>query len=74
MVKSCYNINTIIIATSNAGSELLRKREIRFDPNVSSKIENRREFEKRIMGILKDSFKPEFKQLSDIRSTIKISH
>ena len=52
--------NTILIMTSNAGSELLRKREIRFDPNESSKIENRREFEKRIMSILKDSFKPEF--------------
>jgi ATP-dependent Clp protease ATP-binding subunit ClpC len=52
--------NTILIMTSNAGSELLRKRDIRFDSKSDNKEENKKEFGKRILGILKDSFKPEF--------------
>ncbi len=52
--------NTIIIMTSNVGSELLRKSGIGFNIKEKSKEENKIEFEKRIKSILKDSFKPEF--------------
>ena len=52
--------NTILIMTSNVGSELLRRSNIGFNIKEKSKEENKIEFEKRIKSILKDSFKPEF--------------
>lgn len=52
--------NTIMIMTSNVGSELLRKSDIGFNIKEKTKEENKIEFEKRIKSILKDSFKPEF--------------
>jgi ATP-dependent Clp protease ATP-binding subunit ClpC len=53
--------NTILIMTSNVGSELLRKADIGFGSKASqSKEQNRTEFEAKIRRALKDSFKPEF--------------
>ncbi|MFC1622149.1 ATP-dependent Clp protease ATP-binding subunit [Patescibacteria group bacterium] len=52
--------NTILIMTSNVGSELLRKSEIGFSPRKKTKEQNRQEFEKRVKSILKDTFRPEF--------------
>ena len=52
--------NTILIMTSNVGSELLRKSKIGFGDNKPSQKDNKIEFEKRVKSILKDSFKPEF--------------
>jgi len=52
--------NTILIMTSNVGSELLRRSKIGFNIKEKSKEENKIEFEKRIKSILKDTFKPEF--------------
>ena len=53
--------NTILILTSNVGSELLRRKDIGF---IEDKRKSHEEVEiaadKRIFGILKDSFKPEF--------------
>ena len=53
--------NTILILTSNVGSELLRRKDIGF---IEDKKKSREEVEmaadRRIFGILKDSFKPEF--------------
>jgi len=53
--------NTILIMTSNVGSEFLRRQEIGFDKG-SKKIreESEKEFDNRISEILKDSFRPEF--------------
>ncbi|MFA6982007.1 MAG: ATP-dependent Clp protease ATP-binding subunit [Patescibacteria group bacterium] len=53
--------NTILIMTSNVGSEILRRAEIGFgDKKIKTSEEQRGEFESRIKGILKDTFKPEF--------------
>jgi ATP-dependent Clp protease ATP-binding subunit ClpC len=53
--------NTIMIMTSNVGSEFLRRQNIGFDKGgKKTKEEDRSEFEKRVHGMLKDSFKPEF--------------
>ena len=53
--------NTILIMTSNVGSEVLRKAEIGFSSTrTKTKEENRLDFEKRIHSLLKDSFRPEF--------------
>ena len=53
--------NTILIMTSNVGSEVLRKAEIGFSSSrAKTKEENRLDFEKRIHSLLKDSFRPEF--------------
>jgi len=52
--------NTIMIMTSNVGSETLRKSDIGFNKLEKTKEENKIEFEKRIKSILKDTFKPEF--------------
>jgi ATP-dependent Clp protease ATP-binding subunit ClpC len=52
--------NTILIMTSNVGSELLRKSEIGFTSRKKSQEDSRIEFEKRIKSILKSTFKPEF--------------
>ncbi len=52
--------NTILIMTSNVGSELLRKSEIGFSELQKTQEQDKIEFEKRIRSILKDSFKPEF--------------
>ena len=53
--------NTILILTSNVGSELLRRKDIGF---IEDKKKSHEEVEiaadRRIFGILKDSFKPEF--------------
>ncbi len=47
--------------TSNVGSELLRRKDIGFDKGaVKTKDEGKIDFEKRIFGLLKDAFKPEF--------------
>ncbi len=52
--------NTILIMTSNVGSELLRRSEIGFNVEKKTQEDSRIDFEKRIKSILKDSFKPEF--------------
>jgi ATP-dependent Clp protease ATP-binding subunit ClpC len=53
--------NTILIMTSNVGSELLRKQDIGFDKGKKKTSEETgKEFGKRIQDILKDSFRPEF--------------
>jgi len=55
--------NTIVIMTSNVGSEFLKKADIGFDSDSQSKkskSQDKKEFEKRVTKILKESFKPEF--------------
>ena len=53
--------NTILIMTSNVGSELLRRQDIGFDKGKKrTSEETGKEFGKRIENILKDSFRPEF--------------
>lgn len=56
--------NTILIMTSNIGSELLYKEDIGFGASESKRDASRQrhlvDFEKRIQKILKDKFKPEF--------------
>ncbi len=52
--------NTILIMTSNLGSELLRKSNIGFSEIQKTQEQDKIEFEKRVKSILKDSFKPEF--------------
>jgi len=49
--------NTVLIMTSNAGSEILRKQDIGFGPRSKRTQES---FKKKITSILKESFKPEF--------------
>ena len=53
--------NTIIIMTSNVGSDFLRRQSIGYD-NASVKTADveRTDFEKRVFSLLKDSFRPEF--------------
>jgi len=53
--------NTIIIMTSNVGSDFLRRQSIGYD-NASVKTVDieRTDFEKRVFSLLKDSFRPEF--------------
>jgi len=48
--------NTILIMTSNVGSDLLRRKSIGFDPKEASSTDRR----KKIDSILKDAFRPEF--------------
>ena len=50
--------NTILIMTSNVGSDLLRRAEIGFGKKEDHK--SRPDFERRLQPILKDRFKPEF--------------
>ena len=53
--------NTILIMTSNVGSDFLRRQEIGFDKgSKKQKEDNEREFDTRISSMLKDSFRPEF--------------
>ncbi len=52
--------NTILIMTSNVGSEFLRKSEIGFDKGVKKHSESNEDFNRRVQEILKDSFRPEF--------------
>ncbi|MDC0449079.1 ATP-dependent Clp protease ATP-binding subunit [bacterium] len=53
--------NTILIMTSNAGSDILRKQDIGFDAKKKfGKYENQKELEKKVRNILKDKFRPEF--------------
>ena len=53
--------NTIIIMTSNAGSEILKRSVIGFDSKEKDKAsKNLKEYESRVEKILKDTFKPEF--------------
>jgi ATP-dependent Clp protease ATP-binding subunit ClpC len=53
--------NTILIMTSNVGSELLKKVDIGFSgKSEKTSTQHRKDFETRISKILKDSFKPEF--------------
>jgi len=56
--------NTILIMTSNVGSEFLRKERIGFDKGknktTTSKDEMVKDIDRRIFSILKDSFRPEF--------------
>ncbi len=54
--------NTIIIMTSNVGSEVLRQAEIGFNntDTVAQKERTEKETVRRVEKILKDSFKPEF--------------
>jgi ATP-dependent Clp protease ATP-binding subunit ClpC len=61
--------NTILIMTSNAGSDILRKKDIGFDKKKElDKEGTQKELEKRIQNILKDKFRPEF--LNRIDETI----
>jgi len=52
--------NTILILTSNVGSELLRRADIGFNTVKRTKEDNKQDFEQRIQKILKDAFRPEF--------------
>lgn len=52
--------NTIIIMTSNVGSELLRKQTIGFDKTGIGNKENKHDAEKKVFDALKSAFKPEF--------------
>lgn len=53
--------NTIIIMTSNVGSDLLRRGEIGFQSgSKKTKEQGCSDSERRIQAILKDSFRPEF--------------
>ncbi len=53
--------NTIIIMTSNVGSDLLRRQTIGFDRDKnSSKEDNTNNFRRKMQSILKEAFKPEF--------------
>jgi ATP-dependent Clp protease ATP-binding subunit ClpC len=54
--------NTILIMTSNIGSEFLRRETIGFDKSKESKDKSveKNDLEKRVLAILKDSFRPEF--------------
>ncbi len=53
--------NTVLIMTSNVGSEFLRRQEIGFDKSSrKEKEESEKDFDDRISGLLKDSFRPEF--------------
>lgn len=53
--------NTILIMTSNVGSELLRRQNIGFDKGKKKTSEETgKEFNARIENILKDTFRPEF--------------
>ncbi len=54
--------NTILIMTSNVGSEYLKRAEIGFNTRSTENKEEdgKKEFEGKVMRILKDSFKPEF--------------
>lgn len=53
--------NTILIMTSNVGSDFLRRQEIGFDKGTTKeKEESEKDFNSRISDILKDSFRPEF--------------
>lgn len=53
--------NTIIIMTSNVGSEFLRRQSIGYDNGGVKSVDNlRTDFEKRVFSLLKDSFRPEF--------------
>lgn len=65
--------NTILIMTSNVGSELLKRVEIGFGAGSGERTKNdaKREFETKVERILKESFKPEF--LNRIDETIIFS-
>jgi ATP-dependent Clp protease ATP-binding subunit ClpC len=53
--------NTVLIMTSNVGSEFLRRQEIGFDKSSKKeKEENEKDFDDRVSSLLKDSFRPEF--------------
>lgn len=53
--------NTILIMTSNVGSEFLRRQEIGFEKgSKKGKEEKEKEFNNRISEMLKDAFRPEF--------------
>lgn len=53
--------NTILILTSNVGSDLLRRKDIGFEEGkVRAGSEKQTSEDRRIFSILKDSFKPEF--------------
>lgn len=53
--------NTIIIMTSNAGSEVLKRSVIGFDQKKkSADSKDMREYKSRVEKILQDTFKPEF--------------
>ena len=52
--------NTILIMTSNVGSEVLRKEDIGFGKTDHKKTESDTDYKKRIDTLLKESFRPEF--------------
>ena len=53
--------NTILIMTSNVGSDFLRRQEIGFDKSSKKeKEESEKEISTRVTEILKNSFRPEF--------------
>ncbi len=52
--------NTILIMTSNAGSEVLKRSIIGFDQKGTDKSKNMHDYKARVEKILKDTFKPEF--------------
>lgn len=52
--------NTIIIMTSNVGSDVLRKADIGFGSAGENSMASHSVFEQKVDAILKDSFRPEF--------------
>jgi len=52
--------NTILIMTSNVGSDLLKRSAIGFDGGGKKGSKNMRDYKSRVEKILKDTFKPEF--------------
>jgi len=53
--------NTVLIMTSNVGSEFLRRQEIGFDKSSKKeREENEKDLDGRVSSLLKDSFRPEF--------------
>ncbi len=52
--------NTILIMTSNVGSEVLKRSAIGFDSSSKKGTKDMSEYKSRVEKILKDTFKPEF--------------
>jgi len=69
--------NTIMILTSNVGSEFLRRQSIGFDTDkkAKSKEQNKVEFEKKVFSLLRDAFRPEFlNRIDDIIIFSTLTH
>ncbi|NMB69860.1 AAA domain-containing protein [candidate division WWE3 bacterium] len=69
--------NTIMILTSNVGSEFLRRPSIGFDTDKNAKTveQNKTEFEKKVFSLLRDAFRPEFlNRIDDIIIFSTLTH